>query len=184
MQNLPALEKLFVEIDQCKDCHELEKHIKFPVYCHGNRTSGIMLVSEGAYLPSIQAGRYFERGFLRSAIPDLEAHCYLTDVIKCDSCKKKTTTLADRCMHFLVDEISAIQPKAILAVGSMPFEKLCGKFYGSFIELHGQRRKFHYKDIEVIPLIHPSRANIYYPIEPRVANYKESLQRIIYGFAS
>ena len=90
------LEKLLVDFTQCSKCPELCTHIQFPKHCHGNISSSIMLVSEGAYIKSIQEGRYFTRGFLRDALPNLEDYCYLTDVIKCDSCGKKSTLLADR----------------------------------------------------------------------------------------
>lgn len=176
------LDELFRNINQCCKCKELPNKIKFASECHGNIYSGIMLVSEGAYLPSIKAGRYFTRGHLRDAIPKLEEYCYLTDVIKCDSCGNKTTKLADRCFHFLLEEISILKPKVILAVGRMPFEKLYGKPIDNFSKIHGTRHQYFFAGTEIIPIIHPSWANKHYPHEPRVENYKENLRRIIYNF--
>lgn len=164
----------------CKKCTELSRHIQFPPHCHGNIDSGIMLISEGAYINSIKGGRYFTRGFLRDAIPDLENRCYLTDVIKCDSCGIKSKQFVQRCTDFLLLEIATLKPKAILAVGSLPFEVLTGQ-KGAFISKHGQRFTYYckqFKGIEVIPLIHPSRANVYYPSPNPVNDYKNSLRKI------
>ena len=137
-----------------------------------------MLVSEGAYIKSIQEGRYFTRGFLRDALPNLEDYCYLTDVIKCDSCGKKSTLLADRCFSHLIAEIELLKPKVILAVGSLPFTYLTGE-KGAFIPRHGHRKRYYYRGIETIPIIHPSRANVYYPGNNPVNDYKQSLRRLM-----
>jgi uracil-DNA glycosylase len=97
--------QLHQRIAACRKCTELSNHSKFPPECHGTTRFGIMLVSEGAYLPSIQAGRYFTRGNLRDAIPNLEEFCYLTDVIKCDSSCGKSENLAQKCFPYLAEEM-------------------------------------------------------------------------------
>ncbi len=176
---MQELNQLHQHIATCQKCSEIRKYTKFPSQCHGNANSGIMLVSEGAYLPSIQAGRYFTRGHLRDALPNLEELCYLTDVIKCDTSCGKTSDIAKRCLPFLFKEIEILQPRLILAVGKMPFEQLNGKVSGRFADLHGKRNTYYYKGIEVIPIIHPSWANKHYPIEPKVENYRKSLQAIM-----
>ena len=177
------LKDLHMKWSQCRNCPELKNHIQFPIHCHGNVSSGIMLVSEGAYIKSIQEGRYFTRGFLRDALPNLEDYCYLTDVIKCDSCGMKSKTLAAHCFDHLVTEIEVLQPKAILAVGSLPFEFLTGE-KGAFIQRHGMRKRYYYQGIETIPIIHPSRANVYYPGRNPVNDYKQSLRRLMTELAN
>jgi DNA polymerase len=177
--NIQSLNQLHEQIAECKECNEIRGYHKFPAQCHGNVESGIMLVSEGAYLPSIQAGRYFTRGHLRDALPNLEELCYLTDVIKCDTTCGKTPSIANRCLPFLLEEIRILQPRLILAVGKMPFEQLVGKVSGKFADKHGKRGKFFYKEIEVVPIIHPSWANKHFPIEPKVENYRKSLRTIM-----
>lgn len=174
-----SLSKLHKQIVACHKCSEIREYHKFPAYSHGNANSGTMLVSEGAYLPSIQAGRYFTRGHLREAWPNLEELCYITDVIKCDTSCGKATNIVKKCLPLLIEEISVLQPHLILAVGKMPFEQLVGKVNGRFVELHGSRGKFFYKNIEVVPIIHPSWANKYYPTEPKVENYRRSLRDIV-----
>lgn len=176
---LQALNQIYEQINACQMCTTLARYNKFPAHCHGNVNSGIMLVSEGAYLPSIQAGRYFTRGHLRDALPNLEQLCYLTDVIKCDTSYGKTPNIAKRCLPFLFEEVQILQPRLILAVGKIPFEQLVGKVSGKFADLHGKRGMFFYKDIEVVPIIHPSWANKHFPIEPKVENYRKSLQEIM-----
>ena len=183
LTNEQTLNDLLIKWSQCRDCPELKSHIQFPAHCHGTFSSGIMLVSEGAYLKSIQAGRYFTRGFLRDAIPNLEKYCYLTDVIKCDSCGVKSKTLAGRCFDKLIAEIVLLRPKVILAVGALPFEVLTG-MNGPFISRHGMRKSFYCNGIEVVPLIHPSRANVYYPGDNPVADYKQSLRLLFSTFKS
>lgn len=172
------LKNLHMKWAQCRHCPELKSHIQFPITCHGNVSSGMMLVSEGAYIKSIQEGRYFTRGFLRDALPNLEDYCYLTDVIKCDSCGIKSKKLADRCYDHLVTEIDVLHPRVILAVGSLPFLYLTGE-KGFFIQRHGTRKQYYHRGIETIPIIHPSRANVYYPGNDPVNDYKLSLRRLM-----
>lgn len=71
---------------QCRLCPELKSHIQFPVTCHGNLSSAVMLVSDGAYIKSIQESRSFNRGFLRDALPNLQDCRHLTDVITFAEC--------------------------------------------------------------------------------------------------
>jgi len=163
----------------CRKCAQIKEHLKFRPECHGNADSGIMLVSEGAYKPSINAGRYFTKGQLRDALPNLEEHCYLTDVIKCHTDCGKSPNIAKQCLPYLFDEIKLLQPKLILAVGKMPFEMLTGTLWGSFSDIHGTRNKYFYKGIEVVPIIHPSWANKHFPFEPRVENYRKSLRELV-----
>ncbi len=108
------LNELHEKISACRRCNEIQGHHKFSAQCHGNVNSGIMLVSEGAYLPSIQAERYFTRGHLRDALPNLEELCYLTDVIKCDTSCGKTNDIAKRSLPFLFEEIRIMRPRIIL----------------------------------------------------------------------
>ncbi len=61
----------------------------------------------------------------------------------------------------------------------MPSEQLVGTFSGRFSAIHGRRKTYYYKGIEVVPIIHPSWANKHFPIEPKVENYRKSLQMIL-----
>jgi len=166
-------------MSSCRKCSQIKGNLKFPPECHGNAESTIMLVFEGAYKPSIEAGRYFTRGHLRDVLPDMERYCYLTDVIKCHTDCGKSPAIATQCLPYLFEEIKLLQPQLILAVGKMPFEMLTGKLFGSFSDIHGIRNKYFYKGIEVVPVIHPSWANKHFPIEPKIENYRKSLQELL-----
>jgi uracil-DNA glycosylase family 4 len=115
---------------------------------------------------------YYAQGSVRSLLKDvidLDNDCYLSDAIKCDKqfCSVKGKTLdriAERCTsRFLLNEISILQPKAIIAVGRIAFELLTG-IKGKFISRQNDGKEYYVRAsrISVHPVIHPSYANIFY----------------------
>ena len=183
---------LYSEVSVCRQCPEFTEHHKFAPGCHGKGELGFMIVGESSHKPSIDAGKYYAQGSVRSilaGIVDLDRDCYLSDAIKCDKqfCSAKGKTLdriAQRCSkRFLSQEISLLQPKAIVAVGRIAFEVLTG-VTGDFISRQNDGRRYLSigSKIPVHPVIHPSYANMYYGRVPwQSVPYAESFVQIVWN---
>ena len=181
---------LYSEVSTCMRCAEFSEHHKFAPDCHGRGGRGLMIVGESSHKPSIDAGRYYAQGSVRSlldGVVDLERDCYLSDAIKCDKqfCSAKGKTLdgiARRCSsRFLSPEISLLQPKAIVAVGRIAFEFLTG-VTGDFVSRQNDSRVYLETAslIPVHPVIHPSYANMYYGRVPwQILPYDQSFAQIV-----
>lgn len=164
--------KIYSEVSGCRLCPEFSEHHKFASTCHGRGKRGLMIVGESAHKPSIDAGRYYDQGSVRSIlgdIVDLDYDCYLSDAIKCDKqfCSAKGKSLdkiAHRCStRFLLQELALLKPEAIVTVGRIAFEILTG-ITGDFVSRQGDGRSYFTSNthIPVHPVIHPSYANMYY----------------------
>ncbi|WP_245732572.1 uracil-DNA glycosylase family protein [Propionispora vibrioides] len=149
-----------------------------------------MIVGESSHKPSIDAGRYYANGSVRSLLAevvDLERDCHLSDAIKCDKqfCSVKGKTLnrvAERCCtRFLSREIALLQPTAIVAVGRIAFEFLTG-ITGGYVSRQNDGKGYFVADhrIPVHPVIHPSNANRMYGRVPwQIIPYAESFAQIV-----
>lgn len=184
------VKELYSEVCACKQCPEFFEYHKFAPDCHGNGGRKIMIVGESPHKPSIDAGRYYDQGSVRSllaGIVDLEKDCYLSDAIKCDKqfCSVKGKALdavARRCCDkFLSQEIQLLQPKSIVTVGRIAFEFLTG-ITGNFISRQDDGKKYLVtgSNIPVYPVIHPSYANMYYGRVPwQNVSYAQSFAHIV-----
>lgn len=163
---------VYSDVFSCRLCSEFSEYHKFAPGCQGGGGLGLMIVGESAHKPSIDAGRYYANGSVRSlleGIVDLERDCYLSDAIKCDkqysSAKGKTLDgIAKTCSsRFLSQEISLLQPKSILAVGRIAFKILTG-FTGGFSSRQNDGNVYleTTSRIPVHPVIHPSYAAVHY----------------------
>ena len=181
---------LFSEVSACRQCREFSQHHKFAPGCHGSGGRGLMIVGESSHKPSIDAGRYYANGSVRSilgGVVDLERDCFLSDAIKCDKqfCSatgKALDKVAMRCCtKFLSREIALLQPKAIVAVGRIAFEFLTG-FAGDFVSRQNDGKRYFATNlrIPVHPVVHPSNANRLYGKVPwQQAPYEESFVQIV-----
>lgn len=155
-------------ISKCKACEFFKEYWRFPPETHGNHQAGVMVVGESSYRNSIEAGQYYSAGVLRNTLAgtvDLEQQCYLTDVVKCDKSyldtKEQLEAAALHCRHFLLEEVEAVQPKVIIAIGELAFRSLTG-ISGAFTGRQDDDKQYSYKNIPVIPIIHPSYGNVHY----------------------
>ena len=188
--------RVYSDVFECRQCPEFSEHYKFARDCHGKGNRGLMIVGESAHKPSIEAGRYYDQGSVRTllaGIVNLDQDCYLSDAIKCDKqfCSAKGKTLdkiAQRCARkYLFQEIALLQPTAIVAVGRIAFEVLTG-IAGDFVSRQGDGKRYFAitQNVPVHPVIHPSYANMYYG---RVSwqqgiSYQQSFVRIVEGCLS
>ena len=170
---LQKVADVYAEVSFCTQCPEFVEYHKFAPVCHGNGDRGLMIIGESAHKPSIDAGKYYAHGSMRSllnGVVDLERDCYLSDAIRCDKqfCsvkgKKTLDKVASRCCgSFLFREIALLQPKVIVAVGRVAFECLTG-ITGDYVSRQNDGKKYFVKNhcIPVHPVIHPSNANRMY----------------------
>jgi DNA polymerase len=179
------IEKLHESIATCQVCGFLKERWRFQQAAHGLCRAKIMVVGESAYKPSIEVGRYYSAGVLRNTLAgtvDLEQQCYLTDVVKCDKSyldiKEQLEAAALNCRQFLFEEIEVIQPKVIIAIGELAFRYLTG-IAGNFTRRQDDGERYLYKNVRVIPIIHPSYGNVHYGKRPwQSGSYHSSIRNI------
>jgi len=144
-----------------------------------------MVVGEASYRPSIENGQYYSAGALRNTVAkivDLEKEFYFTDLIKCDKdyldAKKHLEFAAQNCYHFLIEEIEVINPKVIIVVGELAFRYLTG-VTGKFSGRQDDGQLYLYKDIPIVPIVHPSYGTVHYGKKDwQNIGYHNSIRRI------
>lgn len=162
------LDILHNRIEKCQACNFFKERWRFQQAAHGLCQAKVMVVGESAYKPSIEVGKYYSAGVLRNTLAetvDLEQQCYMTDVVKCDKsyleAKEQLEAAALHCRNFLLEEVEAVQPKVIIAIGELAFRFLT-RMSGAFTGRQDDRKQYFYKTIPVIPIIHPSYGNVHY----------------------
>lgn len=182
---MDSIKALYSEVYSCRQCAEFREHFKFAAKCHGKGYRKLMIVGESSHKPSIDAGRYYDNGSVRSllmGVVDLDWDFYLSDAIKCDKqfCSAKGRLLdnvAKRCCSkFLLKEVNLLQPRAIIAVGRIAFEFLTMST-GNFTSRQNDGKRYLAigTSIPVYPVIHPSYANVFYGRVP--------WQNVPYGYS-
>jgi uracil-DNA glycosylase len=84
-----------------------------------------------------------------------------------------------RCRTFLVREVEILQPKLVLAVGTMAIEQVLGtkeKLDGLIGSL--RRATYHGVETDVVPLPHPSGASPWHKMEPGKTLLKKALEKV------
>jgi len=160
---LPAI---LADIGDCTRCrlHEARKTI---VFGSGNPQSKLVFVGEGPGadedaqgLPFVgRAGQLLTQMIdgtaKKEGIPLTRGDVYICNVVKCRPPENRTP-LPDEmeiCGEFLFRQLSAIQPKAICALGSTAAKALLGTKDG-VMKLRGKWHKW--RDIPVMVTYHPS----------------------------
>jgi uracil-DNA glycosylase len=84
-----------------------------------------------------------------------------------------------RCESWLVREVAILQPELVLAVGTLAIERVLGS-KAPLVDLVGTLRRatWHGRDVDVIPLPHPSGASPWHRIEPGKTLLDKALDRI------
>ena len=161
-----TLPGILADIGDCTRCrlHEARKTI---VFGSGNPQSKLVFVGEGPGadedaqgLPFVgRAGQLLTQMIdgtaKKEGIPLTRADVYICNVVKCRPPENRTP-LPDEmeiCGEFLFRQLSAIQPKAICALGSTAVKALLGTKDG-VMKLRGKWHKW--RDIPVMVTYHPS----------------------------
>ena len=184
-----SLEKIIADIGDCRRCRLCEGRNKI-VFGSGNPKSPLVFVGEGPGadedaqgLPFVgRAGQLLtqmiEGTAQKEGIPIKRSDVYICNVVKCRPPENRTP-LPDEmeiCGQFLFRQISAIQPKAICALGSTAVKALLGTKDG-VTRLRGHWHKWH--DLPVMVTYHPS-----YLLRPYNQNAKreawEDLKKVLH----
>lgn len=178
------LASLHQEIQRCRRCSGLRPWSKFKTDTHGNPTATLMIVGEAPGKKSLgaggpwrgQAGRRL-RKVLEEHGRELEEAAYLTDVVKCGPPDNRPPTSDEcaNCSPFLVQEIELVKPTRIVTFGGSAFSLLAGSLFRESFEATWGPVVPRVTDIHnddgycvlagaqaaLIPLLHPSRANMF-----------------------
>jgi uracil-DNA glycosylase len=178
------LRNLHREIRLCRRCSDVRPWSKFDTDAHGNPAAPSMIVGEAPGKKSLDAGGPWRgqagqrvRKILGGLGCELEDIAYLTDVVKCGppGNRQPTPDECASCASFLVREVELIKPRRIVTFGGLAFSLLAGSLYRESAEAKWgpvvpQVTAIHndngYCTLEgahatLIPLLHPSRANMY-----------------------
>jgi len=158
--------RILEDIGDCKRCRLHEKRNKI-VFGVGNENAKLVFVGEGPGadedaqgIPFVgRAGQLLtqmiEGTAKKEGIPLLRTDVYIANVVKCRPPENRTPEADEMeiCGQFLFRQLSAIQPKAICALGSTAAKALLGGKDG-VTRLRGRWHKW--RDIPLIVTYHPS----------------------------
>ncbi len=158
--DMVSLEKIQSELGNCQRC-KLHRTRRTIVFGEGNRKARLMLIGEGpGYDEDIQ-GRPFvgKAGQLLTKIlqsVDIKREeVYITNIIKCRPPQNRNPEPdeIESCRPFLFDQIRAIEPKVICALGTFSAQTLL-KTDVKITALRGKAYAF--SGIQLFPTYHPA----------------------------
>ncbi len=160
-ERVRRLEALQQEVAECTRCvlHETRTNT---VFARGNGSSGICFVGEGPGQdedlegsPFVgKAGQLLDR--MIGAMGISRDDVYICNIVKCRPPKnrKPHPTEMRACRGYLLDQLDAIEPQVIVALGATAVEGLLGLSMG-ITRMRGQWRLYQGK-IPVMPTFHPA----------------------------
>ncbi|HEX3685910.1 MAG TPA: uracil-DNA glycosylase [Bryobacteraceae bacterium] len=161
-----TLSKIWADIGECTRCglHKARNKI---VFGSGNETSRLVFVGEGPGADEDEQGLPFvgragqlltqmiEGTAAKEGIPIRRSDVYICNVVKCRPPENRTP-LPDEmeiCGQFLFRQLTAIQPKAVCALGATAMKALLNTKEG----ITKTRGKWHkWRDIPLMITYHPS----------------------------
>lgn len=147
-----TLERISADIGECTRC-KLHRHRNKIVFGAGNPKAELMFIGEGPGhdedikgLPFVgRAGQLLTQ--MIEAMGLSREEVYIANVVKCRPPENRTPEKDEvsTCMPFLLRQISAIQPKAIVCLGNCAAQALLNtnkpisRFRGEWCDYHGSR---------------------------------------------
>lgn len=156
-----TLDEIRADIGECKRCklHTGRKNI---VFGEGNPHAALVFVGEGPGYEEDQQGRPFvgDAGQLLTKIIEggmklKRSDVYICNIVKCRPPGNRTPQPdeIEACKPFVMRQIEAIKPRAIVTLGNVPTQTLLNTKEG-ITKLRGGWRI--YKDIPLMPTFHPA----------------------------
>ena len=154
------LSELAIEVSKCTRCplHQTRTHT---VFARGDAKANLMIIGEapGSHEDKLgqafvgKAGKLLDKMLISIGLT--EDHFYLTNVLKCrpPSNRDPEREEIECCQEYLVQQIRAVAPRLILALG-----RVAGQFLvGGVFSLHQMRNiTHHYHGTPVIVTYHPA----------------------------
>lgn len=181
--SIPSISKLINKIRECKKCFHLKnsKPVFSPVI-----NSKVLIIGQAPgrkenelNIPFIgQAGKklfswFQEIGFSEEKI---RKNFYISQVIKCYLGGNRMPKMMElkNCLPYLYSEIEFLKPKLIIPIGSLAIKTILGE--KRIDETIG--KTFQWKDSLIIPLPHPSGANVWLNRKENQKKLKRALRKI------
>ncbi len=172
-KSMPVSEAVNVELpddlEQLKEfvyhCHlcDLAKRKTNYVFGEGNVNAKLMFVGEGPGQREDELGRPFvgRSGELLTKIIETTLEMkredvYIANVVKCRPPGNRVPNQeeADRCLPYLIKQISLIQPKVIVTLGATAYKYLTGDMETPISKIRGEVLEF--ANTLLVPTFHPS----------------------------
>jgi uracil-DNA glycosylase len=159
-----ARARLALLADEVKGCTRCDLHAqrKQTVFARGTGSSGLMFIGEGPGeeednqgLPFVgPAGQLLDR-MIGAMKLDRDA-VYVCNIVKCRPPRNRKPELEEmqRCMPYLDEQVTLMEPKVIVALGATAVQGLLGTSEG-ITRLRGQWKLFRGR-IPVMPTFHPA----------------------------
>ena len=165
MINQKISSNLAVMSNKVSNCHlcSISNSRKNIVFGEGNENASLMFVGEAPGANEDEVGRPFvgKAGMLLVKIIenvlDLKREdVYIANVLKCRPPNNRVPTLEEvtSCKPYLLEQISIIKPKIIVALGSTSYHHLTGDYDMPISKIRGEVLEF--ADAKLIPTFHPS----------------------------
>jgi uracil-DNA glycosylase len=188
-----ALRVLHAELDACCVCPDMNR----PVVHGAAVLSPVMLVGQAPGPREGSFGRPFAWtagrtmfGWFEDTLGVDEARfrerVYIAAVARCFPGKARgggdrrpDPGEIERCEQWLAREVAILQPELIVPVGTLAIERVLGH-KGPLVEVVGeqQRATWHGREVDVIPLPHPSGASTWHRTEPGKTLLAKALRRV------
>ncbi|MEM8738637.1 MAG: uracil-DNA glycosylase [Planctomycetota bacterium] len=174
------------QVQSCTRC-DLYRHRTQTVFGEGNPDAELMIVGEGPGAQEDRLGRPFvgPAGELLDkqivAMGLTRSHVYIANVVKCRPPNNRTPTAVEArtCGSYLQQQIAAVRPRVILAVGG-PAAKFLLDTDTGITRLRGSWHRYDNLDppIPVMPTFHPAYLLRAYTAENRRLVW-EDLQQVM-----
>lgn len=152
----------------CAKCPQLVASRKQVVFGVGNPEAELMFVGEAPGADEDLAGEPFvgKAGQLLTKIIETMGYqrrdVYIANVLKCrpdtppgeSGNRKPTAAEMETCKPYLLEQIKIIQPRVIVALGSVAVEGLLGEQKLGITKTRGSWREFH--GVPLMPTFHPA----------------------------
>ncbi len=161
--SLPSsLEQMKPLVLSCHLC-SLAKTRKNVVFGEGNPRADLMFIGEGPGASEDELAKPFvgRSGQLLTKIINnvLELKredVYISNIVKCRPPNNRVPTLeeVDSCRAYILQQIEAVKPKIIVALGSTSYHHLTKEYDTKISQVRGE--VFDFMGIKLVPTFHPS----------------------------
>lgn len=184
--NDPAirLKEVREELGDCRRCKLCETR-KTIVFGSGNPNADLMFIGEGPGadedeqgLPFVgRAGKKLTEIIEKGMLLNRERDTYICNIVKCRPPGNRDPEMdeIEACKPFLIEQVRAVRPKVIVALGKPAATTLLGRA----VAITRERGTWHkFEGIPLLPTFHPAYLLRFYTLENRRA-VMEDMQKVL-----